>query len=113
MSGGRRDDEDEESAPLAHNPFGALSSLRDQLPEGTAPKKPRAKAPARAVVRLERKGHGGKEVTAVSHLELNRKDLEKWLKALKADLGCGGAIDEEEDVIYLQGDQRGRVPALL
>jgi translation initiation factor 1 len=73
------------------------------------PKAPRG--PARAVVRLERKGHGGKEVTLVDKLELSRTELEKWLKALKQALGCGGVV--EEGALVLQGDQRERLPALL
>src|SRR6185436_17444199 len=56
----------------ANNPFGKLASLRDQLPEGEAPKPtPAAKTPAgpaRAVVRIERKGRGGKEATIVEKL---------------------------------------------
>lgn len=98
---------------LSHNPFGGLAGLRDQLPSKPAPVKKEAvkKAPARAVVRMERKGHGGKEVTIVSHLELQAKELEKWLKELKGELGCGGRV--EENAIVLQGDQRDRVPAAL
>jgi translation initiation factor 1 len=67
--------------------------------------------PARAVVRMERKGRGGKEVTAVEQLGLKPQELEKWLKELKNALGCGGTI--EGDTIVLQGDQRKRLPALL
>jgi translation initiation factor 1 len=33
------------------------------------------------------------------------------LKALKAQLGCGGVV--EEDALVLQGDHRKRLPALL
>ena len=112
MTGRRDDEEDDEAlAPLSHNPFGRLEAIRDQLPAGEQAKKKVAKPPARAVIRLERKGHGGKEVTVVSHMELSPKDLEKWLKSLKSELGCGGAIDE--GMIYLQGDQRERLPAVL
>ena len=53
-------------APPA-GPFAALAGLRDQLPvqeppppKAVAPASP-AKGPARAVVRHERKGRGGKE----------------------------------------------------
>jgi translation initiation factor 1 len=63
------------------------------------------------VVRLERKGHGGKEVTVVEKLDLPASELEKWLKALKQGLGCGGTV--EEGALVLQGDQRERLPALL
>lgn len=87
----------------------ALEALRDKLPEGTAPKPVQPKGPARAVVRMERKGRGGKEVTVVEQLE--GIDLDKWLKELKNALGCGGAV--EGATIVLQGDHRKRLPPLL
>lgn len=67
--------------------------------------------PARAVVRYERAGRGGKEVTVIEQLGLKEAELLTWLKALKAALGCGGSI--EGDAIMLQGDHRKRVPAIL
>ena len=102
-----------------HNPFGALGAIRDQLPERPAPTPtpapPVTKAaptgPARAVVRMERSGRGGKEVTVVEHLGLPPMEREKWVKALKAGLGCGGQV--EGDALVLQGDHRKRLPALL
>jgi translation initiation factor 1 len=63
-------------------------------------------APARAVVRLERKGRGGKEATVVEKLALPPATLEAWADALKRALGCGGSV--EGDAIALQGDQRER-----
>jgi len=104
---------DDEKKPF-HNPFAALAGLKDQLPEGKSPKQLaelEKKRPARAVVRLERAGRSGKEVTIVSHLELPVMEREGWLKALKTGLGCGGQI--EGDALVLQGDQRERLPALL
>ncbi len=94
-----------------HNPFGALKDRLGELPRGPerAPEVP--KGPARAVVRLERKGRRGKEVTVVEQLGLGRSELEEWLKALKASLGCGGAV--EADALVLQGDQRDRLRGLL
>jgi len=102
-----------------NNPFGkALGQLKD-LPQqasidaagtGKSAREP-AIGPARAVVRMERKGRGGKEVTAVEQLGIKPHELEQWLKALKNALGCGGTI--EGDSIVLQGDQRKRLPALL
>ena len=95
-----------------HNPFGVLEDKLGDLPRGPQPKpRPEAKGPARAVVRMERKGRGGKEVTVVEQLGLRVAALEAWLKALKTALGCGGAI--EGDTLVLQGDQRDRLPALL
>lgn len=102
-----------------HNPFGALSKLRDSLPERELPAAPVATKPqtkadkgiARAVVRMERSGRGGKEVTVIEHLGLPPLEREKWVKALKASMGCGGLV--EGDTIVLQGDHRKRLPAIL
>jgi translation initiation factor 1 len=95
-----------------HNPFGALREKLGHLPAGPAPAAAALpKGPARAVVRMERKGRGGKEVTAVEQLDLSARELAVWLKDLKAALGCGGAV--EGDALVLQGDQRKRLPELL
>jgi translation initiation factor 1 len=104
------------AAPF-HNPFAQLAAAREALPPGPAPKSAESaeraepKGPARAVVRMERKGRGGKEVTVVEQLGLRAAELEAWLKALKGQLGCGGTV--EADTLVLQGDQRERLPALL
>ncbi len=104
---------DDEKKPF-HNPFAALAGLKDKLPEGKPPPpivEKERKGPARAVVRLERAGRSGKEVTIVSHMELSLRERDVWLKALKTSLGCGGQV--EGDTLVLQGDQRERAPALL
>jgi translation initiation factor 1 len=96
------------------NPFAALEQLRDQLPKGTAAPTPtpvQPKGPARAVVRMERKGRKGKEVTVVDKLGLKPVDLERWCKELKQALGVGGTV--EDDTIVLQGDLRERVATVL
>jgi translation initiation factor 1 len=106
--------------PPPGSPFAALAALRDKVPVGAAtpvkgPDTAKAalapKGPARAVVRLERKGRGGKEATIVEKLELAPAELERWCKELKAALGCGGAVDGAS--IVLQGDLRKRVEAVL
>jgi translation initiation factor 1 len=103
-----------------YNPFAALSHLRGQLPEPAASAPPAATPPPggqaartipRAVVRLERTGRGGKDVTVVEQLPLSPTEREQWLKALKSSLGCGGTI--EGDTLVIQGDQRTRLPPLL
>ncbi len=109
-----------DDAPF-HNPFGALGKLRDTLPErpaaAAAPAsvapvgKVKPTGPARAVVRMERSGRGGKEVTVIDQLDIPPMDREKWLKALKAGLGCGGVV--EDDRLVLQGDHRKRLPPIL
>jgi translation initiation factor 1 len=107
----------------AASPFAALAGLRDALPPGPAPAPARneppaadersgtASGPARAVVRLERKGRGGKEVTRIEKLGLDGDELERWCGALKKALGCGGTV--EGDALVLHGDLRPRVEALL
>ena len=98
------------------NPFAGLEALRGSLPAGPAAQAAsapdaRPRGPARAVVRMERKGRGGKEVTVVDKLGLGPAALEAWCRDLKQALGCGGAVDGE--LIVLQGDLRTRVPAVL
>ena len=109
----------EEKKPF-HNPFAALRGKLQNLPQGPAPQTaapplprpaPQANGPARAVVRLERKGRRGKEVTVIEQLELKPSELGAWLKSLKSALGCGGAA--ESGSIVLQGDQRKRLPEIL
>ena len=108
-----------------HTPFGDLRRLTGVAPAApspspaaapsTAPADPKpppgAKAVARAVVRLERAGRGGKDVTVVEQLALTSGERERWLKALKAALGCGGSVEGE--ALVLQGDHRARLPGLL
>jgi translation initiation factor 1 len=104
-----------------HNPFGALAGLRGpESPAAAAPAKPATPAPTpppgvkpipRAVVRMERAGRGGKDVTVVEQLGIPPIEREKWLRALKSTLGCGGNIEGE--ALVFQGDHRTRLPALL
>ncbi len=110
-----------------HNPFAVLAGLRGAKatppatpPGATQPEPPPDHLPKlsaaqaaipRAVVRLERSGRGGKEVTVVDHLDVADGELGEWLKQLKSSLGCGGTIDDGR--LVLQGDQRKRLPGLL
>lgn len=96
-----------------NNPFASLEGQREKLPEGASPKADTSvkTAPARAVVRYERKGHGGKDMTRIEKLELDDKTLTAWLKELKGALGCGGIVDERS--ILVQGDHRERVKTWL
>lgn len=106
-----------------HSPFAALGGLRAALPAGEAPSAApppaepllsspsRPRAPERAVIRRERKGRGGKDVTCVELRGLPDAALPEWLTALKRALGCGGAV--EGGALVLQGDQRERVRAWL
>ncbi len=114
-----------------HNPFAGLKDKLGELPRGPdaprdsgTPYATQRPSPSsekrvaygvpesrRAVVRLERKGRGGKEVTVVEQLGLPAAALRDWLKDLKGALGCGGAV--EGDALVLQGDHRNRVRTLL
>ena len=108
---------DEKEKPF-HNPFEALRGLAVPAPvTGDAAPPPAPALPdgskliPRAIVRLERSGRRGKEVTVVEHLAIATAARDEWLKALKAALGCGGSVEGER--LVLQGDQRKRLPALL
>lgn len=109
--------------PPADSPPGpfnaAFDALKARLPDGhaaharpapPAPPPPASEGPpppARAVVRLERKGRGGKEATVIEKLALPPAALVRWSEQLKRALGCGGAV--EGDALVIQGDQRERV----
>ena len=110
--------------PRFNNPFAALAGVKVATRNAVTPEAPKPAAPAstpvvpvtgatipRAVVRMERSGRGGKEVTVIEQLELTATQRDEWLKALKASLGCGGVI--EGDNLVLQGDHRKRLPRVL
>src|SRR5512145_2729600 len=112
---GKRDTPPPPAAAAApfNSPFARLAERKGEVPSApppgpTSPPKPAAKPPpARAVVRIERKGRGGKEATVIEKLALPPSELTAWADALKRSLGCGGAV--EGDAIAVQGDQRERV----
>jgi len=108
--------------PRFNNPFASLGPLKERLPAAPEQAVPATPTPppgtsktgktyARAVVRMERSGRGGKEVTVVEQLDLAAAEREEWLKELKASLGCGGVV--EGDSLMLQGDHRKRLPKIL
>jgi translation initiation factor 1 len=100
-----------DGAPF-NNPFARLKEKRAELPPGKSPPaKPAPPGPERAVVRMERAGRNGKEVTVIEQLGLPEKELQAWLKALKQALGCGGTVEDRNLVV--QGDHRDRVKAWL
>jgi translation initiation factor 1 len=101
------------AARAFHAPFSGLAGLRASLPQGVTEAKAQKQRPPppRAVVRLERKGRRGKEVTVVEQLQLSAAEKLAWLQDLQRVLGCGGT--EEEGALVLQGDHRERVEAYL
>jgi translation initiation factor 1 len=93
-----------------HAPFAGLAELRGALPSVETPLvKPTSTSasPARAVVRYQRKGRGGKEATVIEQLGLSESERVSWLQQLKQALGCGGSLEGE--ALVLQGDQRSRI----
>jgi translation initiation factor 1 len=115
-----------EGPPGPAGPFNdAFAKLAQRLPAGSVPPLPSplpaqreegstlpsGEGPARAVVRLERKGRGGKEATLVEKLALPEAALSRWLEEAKRALGCGGSL--EDGALVLQGDQRERVARWL
>jgi translation initiation factor 1 len=68
----KKGDWKDEPAGKFHDPFAGLAGKLgiDPRPADPAPE-PAPRGPARAVVRLERKGRGGKEATVVEKLELS------------------------------------------
>jgi translation initiation factor 1 len=101
----------------APSPFAGLrEKLGEALPPG--PTRPTTETPgdrrptvAWAVVRFERKGRGGKEVTVVEKLELSTREMGRWCSELKGALGVGGQV--EGRALVVQGDQRERVKRWL
>lgn len=87
-------------------------------PEPAAPG-PAARAPAwtvaapeKVVVRMERKGHGGKTVTCLTGLDGAPADaLDALARDLRKALGVGVRVEDGEVVV--QGDQRDRLRAWL
>ncbi len=61
----------------------------------------------KAVLRLERKGRGGKTVTIIEKLAVSDNDLKTLCKELKQKCGTGGTVKEHH--IELQGDFREKV----
>lgn len=107
-----------DETPLVHSPFAALgakSAPSGKLPvddrrvvDGPPPPEPRAPlaGSGKVVVRLERKGHGGKAVTVVEGLAPAARDA--TADRLKRALGTGVRIDDE-GALLVQGDHVARV----
>ncbi len=57
----------------------------------------------RVTVRLDRKGRGGKSVTVVEGLTMQKKEMEALLKQLKTGFGTGGTMTDTG--FEVQGDR--------
>ncbi len=62
---------------------------------------------AKLLVRRSRKGRGGKTTTQVEGLSGDAAQLKAVAKLLGKALGCGAFV--EDDLVVIQGDQRGRL----
>ena len=63
------------------------------------------------MLRLEKKGRGGKSVTVVANLPRNASFLGTLAAELKKACGTGGTA--AEDAVEIQGDHRERLRPLL
>ena len=63
------------------------------------------------VLRLEKKGRGGKSVTVVANLPRNAAFLTALAAELKRACGTGGTV--ADGAVEIQGDQRERLRPLL
>ncbi len=63
------------------------------------------------LVRVERKGRGGKTVTVIRGVQSPAAGRRALLRHLKSRLGTGGTV--KGDQIEIQGDQRERILLLL
>jgi len=59
-------------------------------------------AKSRTIVRLDRKGRGGKQVTVIEGLPISVREAEALLRRLKAKLGTGGTMNS--GTLEIQGD---------
>lgn len=106
----KRHKEKPDSSGFAANPFGELGGL--ELPAGPELPEPEPEPAALRsfVVRRERKGRRGKEVT-VLEADSEWDGIETLARDLKQHLGVGGTVRER--CIELQGDQRALAAAYL
>ena len=104
-----------DSKAAGNSPLTILAALKGSLPQGEdpAPVPPPRTPPqtAKIVVSRERKGRGGKTVTAIRGLELNDAALAQLAREMRHSLGTGGGV--EDAAIILNGDQTLRAAEIL
>lgn len=64
-----------------------------------------------ALIRLEKKHRGGKEVTVIERLPANEEFLKGLSQVLKRKCGSGGTykIVENQGIVEIQGDKREQI----
>jgi len=75
---------------------------RKEKPAEVALQRAEVAAGQKVIVKLDRKGRGGKSVTLIAGLQMAPKEKETLLKQLKSRLGTGGAL--KEGALEIQGD---------
>lgn len=63
------------------------------------------------IVRIDKKGRGGKQVTVVEGFVGKEEDMEALGKMLKSKCGVGGSVKDGD--ILVQGDQREKIINIL
>jgi len=126
MAGKKRIPIDGSSEPLSNTLLGDLlveKGLVKELavkPSRAAGEKPplpgEGKMPdlsrvGKIILRVQRKGRGGKTVTLLSCAGLAAVDLEPLAREMRKALGCGSRVEEEG--IVLQGDVQERASVWL
>jgi translation initiation factor 1 len=93
------------------NPFSQLSSAG--LPAGPELPAPKTVARGRVVLRREKAHRGGKTVIVVHDFatHITGKQIDAIATKLKKACGCGGTVKGRQ--IEIQGDQPGKIRALL
>ena len=86
--------------PLVYSTEHAVPRKKKQAVRKTAT--PAAPAKRGTIVRLDRKGRGGKSVTVIEGLQISAENSEMLMKQLKAKLGTGGAV--KGGTLEIQGD---------
>jgi len=107
-----------ETPPELNNPFANLQI--DHLPLGEsveeAPKEKQNSLPAklgRVVLRRETAHRGGKTVIVIHDFapHISGRQIDELARRLRNACGCGGTTKERQ--IEIQGDQAGKIRALL
>ncbi|MEI6082842.1 MAG: translation initiation factor [Verrucomicrobiota bacterium] len=94
-----------------NNPFAALSN--QGLPAGPELPPPKPPKLGRVVLRKETAHRGGKTVIVVHEFasQITGKQIDDLATKLKKTCGCGGTVRDRQ--IEIQGDQPGKIRALL